>query len=69
MKLQTILGKMESVFHGKSSGLDPLVSFLNCPVIVEHGEVTPIEFALENTSDISMFLVDTGNIKEYKSFG
>jgi len=34
------LAKLESHFHGKSSGLDPLVCFLNKSVMLDKGEVT-----------------------------
>lgn len=33
IKLKNILGKMESHFHGKSSGLDPLICYFNLPVL------------------------------------
>jgi mevalonate kinase len=31
--LKDNLSKMESFYHGKSSGVDPLVSYLNCPIL------------------------------------
>ncbi len=34
------LSEIESFFHGKSSGLDPLVSYLNAPVLYENGHCT-----------------------------
>ncbi|MAU58297.1 MAG: mevalonate kinase, partial [Flavobacteriaceae bacterium] len=33
IKLKTIFSKMESFFHGKSSGLDPLNSYLSLPIL------------------------------------
>lgn len=33
-ELKQLLGKIESCFHGNSSGLDPLVSYLNMPLLV-----------------------------------
>lgn len=33
--LRTIFALMESHFHGKSSGLDPLISYLNSPLIIQ----------------------------------
>lgn len=33
-QLKQILAQVESYFHGKSSGLDPLVSYLQCPVLI-----------------------------------
>ena len=38
-----ILGKMEAHFHDKSSGLDPLASLIEKPLLVENGEVKIIE--------------------------
>ena len=32
--LKTIFGNMESFFHGKSSGLDPLNSYLSIPILI-----------------------------------
>ncbi|MEX0289253.1 MAG: mevalonate kinase [Flavobacteriaceae bacterium] len=34
LKLKTIFGRMESFFHGKSSGLDPLNSYLSLPILI-----------------------------------
>ena len=54
------LAKLESYFHGKSSGLDPLVCFLNKSVLIDKGEVTEV-FDLK-TSDktyFKLFLLNT----------
>ena len=46
LTLKTTLGQMESYFHGKSSGLDPLICYLKLPVLInskeELGAVTPV---------------------------
>ena len=34
VKLKTIFGKMESHFHGSSSGFDPLICYLNIPLLI-----------------------------------
>ena len=34
LKLKTIFSEMESFFHGKSSGLDPLNSYLSLPILI-----------------------------------
>jgi mevalonate kinase len=34
LQLKTIFGQMESFFHGKSSGLDPLNSYLSIPILI-----------------------------------
>ena len=35
LKLKIIFSKLESFFHGKSSGLDPLICYLNLPVLIK----------------------------------
>lgn len=34
LALKTVFSKLESFFHGKSSGLDPLICYLNLPVLI-----------------------------------
>jgi mevalonate kinase len=34
LRLKEILGQIESYFHGKSSGLDPLICYLKLPVLI-----------------------------------
>jgi len=62
LKLKEIFGKMESFFHGKSSGLDPLNSYLSLPILINSQE------NIESTSIPSqnldgkgaVFLLDSG---------
>jgi len=62
LKLKMIFGKMESFFHGKSSGLDPLNSYLSLPILINSQE------NIESTSIPSqnldgkgaVFLLDSG---------
>jgi len=50
---------LESYFHGKSSGLDPLISFLNKPILIDSNkQICPIEFDM-NKSGLAMALIDT----------
>jgi len=50
---------LESYFHGKSSGLDPLISYLNKPILVDSKkQICPIEFDLYK-SGLAMALIDT----------
>lgn len=35
LQLKTILGQMECYFHGKSSGMDPLICYLNIPILIK----------------------------------
>lgn len=57
--IQSDLALIEGYFHGKSSGLDPLVVYLNTGVLINNNkEVQSIE--LNNISLLSsMFLIDT----------
>jgi mevalonate kinase len=54
---------MESFFHGRSSGLDPLVSYLNIPLMLKNGgEVvhTELPAGLTKGSNLDVFLIDSG---------
>jgi len=62
LKLKIIFAKMESFFHGKSSGLDPLNSYLSLPILINSND------NIESTSIPSqnhlgkgaVFLLDSG---------
>lgn len=58
-ELKTILGEMEGAFHGKSSGLDPLVSYLEKSVLVTKENTEIKDFDLKNVSEFHTFLIDT----------
>ncbi len=49
---------MEAYFHGKSSGFDPLVSFVNRPVLLAGKEIHLPAQPLK-TSGFNVFLIDT----------
>jgi mevalonate kinase len=50
---------LESFFHGRSSGLDPLISFLNKPVLIDQDkQVSTIEFDVQKMG-MAMALIDT----------
>lgn len=59
LELKRILGKMESCFHGSSSGIDPLQCYLNRPFKITSSGVTMLAEGFMPT-DIHVFLVDTG---------
>ena len=64
--LKDIFGKMESFFHGKSSGLDPLNSYLSLPILInskEDIEPAGIPSQLE-TGKGAVFLLDSGIVGE-----
>ena len=53
------LAEMESFFHGKSSGLDPIVSYLQQAVILENGVVTTIFDFVPTKNEYKLFLINT----------
>ena len=66
LKLKMIFGQMESFFHGKSSGLDPLNSYLSIPILInskDNIEATGIPTqSLEGNG--AVFLLDSGIVAE-----
>jgi mevalonate kinase len=66
LKLKIIFGQMESFFHGKSSGLDPLNSYLSLPILInskDNIEATGIPTqSLEGSG--AVFLLDSGIVGE-----
>lgn len=57
--LKNIFARMESYFHGSSSGIDPLTSYLARPLLIrEKTEVSPAEMAPWAHAPV-LFLLDT----------
>ena len=66
LQLKTIFGQMESFFHGKSSGLDPLNSYLSIPILIhskDNIEATGIPTQTLNGNG-AVFLLDSGIVGE-----
>ncbi len=66
LKLKAIFSGMESFFHGKSSGLDPLNSYLSIPILItsqDNIEATGIPSQNTNGKG-AVFLLDSGIIGE-----
>ncbi|MEO8774190.1 MAG: mevalonate kinase [Gelidibacter sp.] len=64
--LKTIFSEMESFFHGKSSGLDPLNSYLSIPILInskDNIEATGIP-SQKSDGKGAVFLLDSGMIGE-----
>ena len=59
LQLKTLFGKMESFFHGSSSGIDPLQCYLNQPFHITPEGVTRLDDDFM-PADIQVFLADTG---------
>lgn len=59
--LKSILGKMESFFHGSSSGVDPLICYLNLPLLITSKDnIEPVKVSMKNGGKGAIFLIDTG---------
>jgi mevalonate kinase len=66
LQLKTIFAQMESFFHGKSSGLDPLNSYLSIPILInskDNIEATGIP-SQSTEGKGAVFLIDSGIVGE-----
>ena len=66
LKLKAIFSEMESFFHGKSSGLDPLNSYLSLPILInskDNIEATGIP-SQKTDGKGAVFLLDSGVVGE-----
>ena len=66
LKLKEIFSVMESFFHGKSSGLDPLNSYLSLPILINSKddiEATGIP-SQKSEGKGAVFLLDSGIVGE-----
>jgi mevalonate kinase len=66
LTLKAIFSEMESFFHGKSSGLDPLNSYLSLPILINSKENIEATGIPTQSSDGqgAVFLLDSGIIGE-----
>ncbi|SFI78953.1 mevalonate kinase family protein [Olleya namhaensis] len=64
--LKSVFAEMESFFHGKSSGLDPLNSYLSLPILINSQENIEATGIPTQSSDGqgAVFLLDSGIIGE-----
>ncbi|WP_185871032.1 mevalonate kinase family protein [Blattabacterium cuenoti] len=59
--LKKIFSHMESFFHGKSSGIDPLICYLNIPLLIRSKtNITTIKLPNNNKEKITIFLLNSG---------
>lgn len=59
-KLKNIFAQMESHFHGTSSGLDPLISYLNSPLLIRNkNELDLVTLPKYNKGNGGIFLINT----------
>ena len=64
--LKNIFSKMESYFHGKSSGLDPLNSYLSLPILIHSkNQIETTGIPLQSSiGKGAVFLLDSGKSSE-----
>ncbi|WP_055434850.1 mevalonate kinase family protein [Lacinutrix algicola] len=62
LQLKTVFSEMESFFHGKSSGLDPLNSYLSLPILINSKDnIEATGIPTQSTSGKgAVFLLDSG---------
>jgi len=62
LRLKAIFGQMESFFHGKSSGLDPLNSYLSLPILINSKDnIESTSLPSQNKEGKgAVFLLDSG---------
>ena len=62
LKLKAVFSEMESFFHGKSSGLDPLNSYLSIPILINSkNNIEATGIPSQNTNGKgAVFLLDSG---------
>lgn len=61
LALKRILGQMESYFHGKSSGLDPLICYLKLPIhISSKDELGTVDLPEPGNGKAAIFLLNSG---------
>lgn len=58
-ELKAALAQLEGFFHGASSGIDPLVSYLNRPLLL-HADGSIEVVKLPKAPPVPLFLLDTG---------
>ena len=60
-ELKKVFGLLESYFHGKSSGIDPLICYMNLPILIENQEsVDKVSITGGAEGKGAIFLIDSG---------
>lgn len=63
--LKKVFGLLESYFHGKSSGIDPLICYMNLPILIENKEnVDRVSIPESEEGKGAIFLIDSGSVGE-----
>ncbi len=65
LKLKEVFSQMESFFHGKSSGLDPLNSYLSLPILINSkNHIEPTGIPSQKEGKGAVFLLDSKQVGE-----
>lgn len=65
LKLKAVFGLMESYFHGTSSGLDPLNSYLSLPILIQSkNDIESVGIPYQQNGKGAVFLLDSKIIGE-----
>lgn len=60
-KLKSIFAQLESYFHGKSSGIDPLICYLNIPLLIRSKtDIGTVGIPASVKGEGAIFLLDSG---------
>ena len=60
-ELKKIFALLENCFHGNSSGIDPLVSFVNAPVAMVSGKILFPDISKVFPASFKLFMMSTGD--------
>lgn len=64
-ELKKVFGTLESFFHGKSSGIDALICYMNLPILIENREnVGMVTIPQQHEGKGAIFLIDSGSVGE-----
>lgn len=59
--LKSIFSQMESYFHGKSSGIDPTICYLNLPLLIKSkDDLGTVQIPEQQTGKGAIFLLNSG---------
>ncbi len=59
--LKAQFGQMESYFHGKSSGIDPTICYLNLPLLISgKDDLGTVDIPVEKAGQGAIFLINSG---------
>ncbi len=68
IELKNSLALLESFYHGSSSGIDPLVSYLDSPILVKNKEVGQVDISKNTLENFGLFLINSGQSGKTSNF-